>query len=630
LNAIQQLGGDSASAAHTAIVGALFFTESKRMDSEENLVLGVEGGGTKTDWVLLDRSGRVLREGQLRAANLKISTDAQFGALFQALPREATCVGVFLAGCLLESDRARVRRLVTEAWPNALIVVGNDRESGMATALGDGDGIVVISGTGAVVHGRLAGRVEKAGGWGHILGDRGGGYDMCRHALRKVMLRYDLDGARTPLATAILGALNLNELPQLVDWANQADKMQVARLAPVVLRAAQDGDVEMRTLVEHRARDLADFTQAVARRLGMETPEVRMLGGLLTKEPFYASLYRDFLSTRVPGARVEACTRSGAFGAAALAISAASVKGADVGLPRPVVVAADSPPAASPSTAELAAATTEQLHPRAAELERMEAMDLVSLFVTEEGSVQSALAACAEKLAAAVELVVAALGNGGRLFHVGAGTSGRLGVLDASEIPPTFGTDPELVQGIIAGGAPALIRSIEAAEDAPEAGALALIERGVREGDVVCGIAASGRTPFVLGALARAREVGARTVLLSCNPTRVASARPWDIEIDLPTGPEIVAGSTRLKAGTATKVTLNILTTCAMIRLGKVRGGAMVDMRATNAKLRVRAIRIVSTALECDPDQARARLERNQWNIREALEGTMPAAGGRD
>jgi len=243
--------------------------------------------------------------------------------------------------------------------------------------------------------------------------------------------------------------------------------------------------------------------------------------------------------------------------------------------------------------------------------------DLVDLFITEEAAVAGALAERRSELIAAVDLVAAALKTNGRLFYVGAGTSGRLGVLDASEIPPTFGAPPELVQGIMAGGAPALLRAIEGAEDQPEAGALALLDRGVRANDVVCGITASGRTPFVLGALASAREIGARTVLLTCNPARTRTA--CDVEIDLPTGPEIITGSTRLKAGTATKVVLNILSTCAMIRLGRVRGNAMVDVRISNAKLRDRGIRLVSRELEIGYEEAKKRLENAGWDVRLAL-----------
>ena len=220
-----------------------------------------------------------------------------------------------------------------------------------------------------------------------------------------------------------------------------------------------------------------------------------------------------------------------------------------------------------------------------------------------------------------MELVSTAILSGGRLFYVGAGTSGRLGVLDASEIPPTFGAPPELVQGIIAGGAVALHRAVEGAEDQPEAGALVVFERGVKAGDVVCGLTASGRTPFVTGALARARELGAKTILITCNPARNRSAEPWDVEVDLPTGPEIVTGSTRLKAGTATKVALNILSTGAMIRQGRVKGNLMVNVQVSNEKLRDRGVRLVSSTLGIDYAEAEQRLAAAGWNVRACLEG---------
>jgi N-acetylmuramic acid 6-phosphate etherase len=210
--------------------------------------------------------------------------------------------------------------------------------------------------------------------------------------------------------------------------------------------------------------------------------------------------------------------------------------------------------------------------------------------------------------------------KGGRLFYVGAGTSGRLGVLDASEIPPTFGVSPERVQGIMAGGFQALHHAVEGAEDQPEAGALAVVSRGVTPRDVVFGLSASGRTPFVLGALEKARQIGARTVFLSCNPARPVQSPGWDAEIDLPTGPELIAGSTRLKAGSATKAALNLISSIAMIRLGRVRGSAMIDLKVSNAKLRDRAARLVSAELGVSYETAWNRLERKDWNVRAALE----------
>jgi N-acetylmuramic acid 6-phosphate etherase len=263
----------------------------------------------------------------------------------------------------------------------------------------------------------------------------------------------------------------------------------------------------------------------------------------------------------------------------------------------------------------------------------MTAHELVQLFVEEEKFVQEALRSASADLVRAIKTVTESLRNGGRLFYVGAGSSGRIGFLDASEIPPTFGAPTHLVQGVIAGGVTALHRSVEGAEDEESAGACALDERGVKPGDVVLGITASGRTPFVRGALVRAKSLGAKTILLTCNPH--CSHRPVagpgngpqgrgfsdvDLLITLPVGPEILAGSTRLKAGTATKVALNIISTGAMIGLGKVRGNLMIDLRTTSTKLRDRAVRIVAEVTQRDYESALGLLEANDWNLRAALE----------
>ncbi|MCE9612435.1 MAG: N-acetylmuramic acid 6-phosphate etherase [Chthoniobacter sp.] len=576
-------------------------------------ILGIEGGGTKTEWVLLAGEAyenKVSGQGTLPGSNLRLVTDDTLARLFSVLPTDATHVGVFLAGCATEEDRTRLRGLAEKAWPRAVLAIGSDRDSGLATAFGAEDGIAVIAGTGAAVHGRRGARVEKAGGWGQLLGDRGGGYDLAMQGLRLVLTHYDLNQRITPLAEEILRTLALNRLQDLVGWAMQADKMSVARLAPAIFHAAKHGEPEMLATVQAGAGVLAEFTRAVAQRLAFPAAPVRLIGGLFTHHEEYAALFKYRLSILLPDATVSVCGESGALGAAWLAGQGSGDRSWEIG---------DRENASAADAAALAKAATEQANPRSVNLEERTTTELVDLFTTEEECVARALAACRAELIAAVDLVSTALQAGGRLFYVGAGTSGRLGVLDASEIPPTFGAPPELVQGIMAGGAAALHRSIEGVEDQPEAGALAVAERGVRAGDVLCGIAASGRTPFVLGALARARETGARTLLLTCNPTRVRAAQPWDAEIDLPVGPEIITGSTRLKAGTATKVTLNLLSTCAMIRLGRVRGNAMVDLHISNAKLRDRGVRLVSATLDIGYEEARARLERAGWNVRACL-----------
>ena len=235
---------------------------------------------------------------------------------------------------------------------------------------------------------------------------------------------------------------------------------------------------------------------------------------------------------------------------------------------------------------------TEQANPASEALDRLATADLVALFCRNDLEPQQAVAAAAPRLAEAIDAIAARLAAGGRLFYLGAGTSGRLGVLDAAECPPTFCTPPELVQGILAGGAPALLRSSEGLEDRFEAGRADLEERGFAAADALVGIAAGGTTPYVLGGLSHARSIGALAIALACVPTDQAPM-PCDIDIRLLTGPELLTGSTRLKAGTATKMALNLLSTGVMVRLGKVHGNRMVDVAVTNAKLEDRALRIL-------------------------------------
>lgn len=571
-------------------------------------ILGIEGGGTKTSWMLFAARGgklQLLDEGSLAPTNFRLTSRARILEIWREMPRAVERVGAFLAGCGTPADRSELAKLCAEVWPGAAIVTGSDRESGFASAFGEGDGIAVNAGTGSSITGRHDGCVERAGGWGHVLGDAGGGYDLSLEMLRFVLRDYDLHRRGSELAQEVLRALGLNDLNELVRWAQTAGKMEIAMLAPLVFPAGTAGHTEVNDILRAGARVLAEYTCAVADRLEFRAPPVALLGGLFRGHSIYVAAYRRELAELLPTANAFVMEKPSALGAAWLALG-------------------QTPPLTSPvekQAPEIAVAATEEINLRSLDLENLSPRELVDLFVAEEKFVQEALRAAAEQLAEGVSLVATALKNNGRLFYVGAGTSGRLGVLDASEIPPTFGAAPELVQGIIAGGVGALHRSIEGAEDDTHAGALAIAERGVRANDVVCGISASGRTPFVLGALRRARECGARTLLLTCNPADASSPNEFDLRIVLPTGPELLAGSTRLKAGTATKVALNILSTGAMVQLGRVRGNLMVELSATNEKLRARAVRLLMQLTGCDVETARARLARHGWNIRAALDG---------
>ena len=288
---------------------------------------------------------------------------------------------------------------------------------------------------------------------------------------------------------------------------------------------------------------------------------------------------------------------------------------------------------------------TEARNPASAELDRLSTIDFVRLVNSEDAKLANAVAEQAQGIARAIDLIAHRLAGGGRLIYVGAGTSGRLGVLDASECPPTFSADPEQVIGLIAGGSEALQRAVEGAEDSAEQGAGDLKDIKLSRRDVVVGIAASGHTPYVIGALKFAKDIGAATVGFSCNPGSPVTVQA-EVGISVAVGPEVLSGSTRMKAGTATKMVLNMLTTGAMVKLGKTYGNLMVDLQATNSKLALRTIGIVQqltdlsetdaselldscggelkTSIVCyrlnvSPDEARAKLEAAGGRLRSAL-----------
>jgi len=261
---------------------------------------------------------------------------------------------------------------------------------------------------------------------------------------------------------------------------------------------------------------------------------------------------------------------------------------------------------------------TEQINPNSINLDQLSSLELVDLFNKEDINTIKAIALAREELADAIDMTAEALSKGGRLFYVGAGTSGRLGVLDAAECPPTFCTPPEMIQGIIAGGAGALVRSSEDLEDRREDGEQAIAQRQVTNLDVVLGITAGGTTPYVQGAIAGAKKRGAKTIFIACVPEEQVTIET-DIDIRLLSGPEILAGSTRLKAGTVTKMALNILSTSVMVKLGKVYGNRMIDVSVKNDKLRDRAIRIIRDLTDLSTEASASLLIASQDSVKLAL-----------
>ena len=261
---------------------------------------------------------------------------------------------------------------------------------------------------------------------------------------------------------------------------------------------------------------------------------------------------------------------------------------------------------------------TEQVNVNSANLDRLSSIEIVDLFNKEDLNTIDAIAGARGEIANAIDLIADSLRQGGRLFYIGAGTSGRLGVLDAAECPPTFCTPPELVQGILAGGAGALVKSSEGLEDIASDGAKAMADNHIGEHDVVVGIAAGGTTPYVHGAIESANQRGAKTVFIACVPVSQVTSQA-NIEIRLIVGPEILSGSTRLKSGTVTKMALNILSTGTMVKLGKVYGNRMVDVAVTNTKLLDRAVQMIQDLTQLERDAANQLLEASGKSVKVAL-----------
>ena len=463
----------------------------------------------------------------------------------RAAPDAARALGVALLASL------RVER----------VAVTSDGVIAHAGALDGKPGVVLIAGTGVVALSIGAdGALRAADGWGPWLGDEGGGAWIGAAGLRAALRAHDGRGPSTTLLDAARARFGAPET-----WPAQlTGAAALATFAPDVLAA--EGDAAARAIVRAAAGALA----ATARAVG-DGPVV-MVGGLAGVEAL-----REHLDLVPPaGDALDGALRLRA-------------------IHEPHVIRVQA--AAAPHG--LDALATEAVRPDLDDLDARPIGEVVALLVAAEGEAHAAVAAAVPRIATAAEAIAARLERGGRLIYAGAGTAGRLGVLDAAECWPTFGTD--LVRGVIAGGPAALTEAIEGAEDAFDLADLT----DLTAADALVGITASGRTPYVLGALEHARAAGALTVAIVNNPGSQASA---DVVIELLTGPEVLAGSTRLTAGTAQKVVLNALSTSVMIALGKAYGPRMVDVRATNAKLRRRAVRIVRDAAGVDEEAATAAL----------------------
>ena len=577
--------------------------------------------------LLTDAGGNVLKRVEVGPCNILLLSDRQFTAILREIKRaladapkpDSICLG--LAGAHGEEEFERIRGCAQKVWPGVQLKPTHDLETALSSCESIRPAkkpalprVLVLSGTGSCFLGKTHdGKWSRFGGWGHVIGDKGSGYEIGLRALKACSFYYDRDGRWTRLGERILRALNMNSPQDFIPWSPHATKSEIAVLAKEVFAAKRERDPIAKDILEGAATSLAKDAISCARKLVPKGTLVQFVfaGSVLRKQPAFARQVGKEIKSRWPNATTTAIKGESAWGAVVLAARQWQAVGESAGKQ------VESKPAAAGAKTPLS--PTEKRNPRSAKLDQLSIGDAIDLMLSEDRKLPAAIAKEKAGMEKVVREVTKAFKSGGRLFYVGAGTSGRLGILDASECPPTFRADPEMVQGIIAGGAGAVFKSVEGAEDSRTAGADAIRFRGVKKKDVVIGIAASGRTPFVHGSLEAAKATGAFTALVCFNPhmKQVRTAARTVIAPDI--GPEILTGSTRLKSGTATKLILNMFTTLAMVRIGKVMGNRMVDMNPSNTKLRERASRIVQELTGRDYETARSALNKAKWVVREAV-----------
>jgi N-acetylmuramic acid 6-phosphate etherase len=574
------------------------------------LFIGVDGGASRTVGVLVEDE-RVVARYIVGPTNPHLVGESgcldALRDLFENLCRHASlgtvqAIWLGVAGVRSPADVAIVQGICATLGMAGKTRVSNDLVLALASAGAEKCGIAVVAGTGSCVFGvNTEGDTCFAGGLGHLLGDEGSGYAIAAEALRAAS-RFEQDrGPQTSLLPRLVARLGMSEFDEVARWTYTVDKSDISSLAPLVFESAEEGDDVAQAILENGARQLAGLAHDVAVKLGLAeaAPTTVLYGGLF--EGSYFDLVRDAISVLLPTAEVVRPKAEGAVAAARLA--------------RDSVTDGIEPCEAAAGPVSLP--VTEQRNWRSAEIDRLSTREMLDIINIEDRKVAQAVEQVLDNVARAVDIATEVIGSGGRVVHVGAGTSGRLGMLDAAECPPTFGVSAETVQAILAGGDSAAKVAVEGAEDDVERGATQIARREIGRDDLVVGISAGGVTPFVRGAVDEARKRGAHTVLVACNPA--ADFPETDVLINPVVGPEVITGSTRMKAGTATKMVLNMISTGAMVKLGKVYGNLMVDVQPRSAKLVKRARRILSDVTGVDDKEASELLERADNNLKVAI-----------
>lgn len=601
------------------------------------IVIGVDGGGSHTEAVALDESGAVIGRGEAGASNPRV-VDFKIGAACVGyagrlamddagipLERVADAMVCCVSGVGRSDDRKAMRKALKQHNVSPRVVVTHDAEAVLAAGGVFGAGVTVIAGTGSFVWGRDDdGNEARAEGWGSLLGDSSGGFGIGLEALRAVCRAHDGVAPETSLTDVALEHYKINDPTRLVSVLAKKSipRKKIADFASCVFEHAEAMDSVAVEIIEAAIASLAKSTAAVVAKLTATTQgalPVVCCGGIARG----SELFRDRFETALRAARVKGIIdfpdASPALGAARLALHEIGVDAQTSPLSSDNTVDVEmGDDAALGVFEECRALATEQRNLASADIDAADVIDILRVMNGEDHVVAPAVEKVLPAIAEAVERIVAAIKSGGRLFYIGAGTSGRLGVLDASEIPPTFGAPPDLVQGLIAGGYATLLRSREGAEDHEEWAARDLEARRFSAKDALVGLAASRRTPYVLGGMRYAKQLGATTALVTCSPPD-ATMDEVDILIAPVVGPEVVMGSTRLKSATAQKMVLNMLTTATMIRLGKVYENMMVDLQLSCGKLSQRARRTVMLAAGVDYEKASAFLIEASGSVKQAI-----------
>jgi len=540
-----------------------------------------------------------------------VAADRIASLLARFPPGTLDTVQVGLAGAWSPRLARATKSLLKRRLGSSRVAVANDAVALLSAIAPAGNAVLLSVGTGVFAVTRdLRGRVGRVDGWGWLAGDEGSGAALGLAALKAALAARDGRGPATALGNPVLRTLGLRRPEEHISRLYTGPyRPRLAALAPIVLRTARRGDGVARAILRNAGDDLAGTVRAALRKLPPGRATVFVTGGLAGAAP-------ELLARLRKGATRRVAVRLLSHPAEAYLLARAIREGG--GLPGPsaeesLLKAVSRAPARRPA-ARGGLPPTELSNPATAGFSRMSVTGMLRAMNAEDSKVAPAVGRAIPAIARAVLLATRAVGSGGRMVYVGAGTSGRLGILDAAEAPPTFGVPRGVVVAVIAGGRPAIERSVEGAEDRAGAGASAMRRLKVGRRDFVVGLSASGGAPFVLGALREAARRGAPTAGVTCVP-RSPLARTARVAIVPFTGPEAVTGSTRLKAGTAQKLVLNMLSTCTFARLDKVRGNLMVRVRPLNLKLRLRAARIAASLLGISRVEARKRLRRANWDL---------------